>query len=100
MNVSLSEATSARLACAESGHWWPVAKDSIWKAARRRDGSLCYERIQECQRDGCQRKRKKRISPRTYVELSPYIYAGEQQKLGRVYRKDLNREQLKRQNRS
>jgi hypothetical protein len=95
LNESLSEASLVRLLCAESGHWW---SDGVWRAKRRADGSACYERTQDCQRKGCTRKRKKQITPRTFQKIGQFQYSGEQQKLGRVHRDELNREQFRRQN--
>jgi len=95
LNIRISDAELVRILCAESGHWW---SDGIWRAKRRGDGSPVYERTQECQRNGCQRRRRKQVTPRTFQMVGQFQYDGEQQKLGRVTRDQLNREQFKRQN--
>ena len=92
--MSVSRASKVRLLCAESGHWW---SDSPWRAEKDKNGSTVYRRTQRCERTGCQRKRTKKISPKTYNTIGQYQYSGDQQKLGRVYRVELYREQVRRQ---
>jgi len=78
---------SARIRCAESGHMWNDASFFLVHWMHK----PVLERVQKCERVGCNRTRTDRVSPSSLERVSR-VYGGKIERLGRVTRQDMLKE--------